>query len=573
MQLRQSNIEKLSRDAFDVLIVGGGINGAVSAAALSGRGVKTALIDMGDFAGCTSMSSSNLAWGGIKYMETRDFALVRKLCKSRNHLMRNYPSTVQEIRFLATVTRGFRFHPFVLWLGTWLYWLIGDAHTQLPRLLSPAQIDREEAVIDIADCVGGFEYSDAYLHDNDARFTFGFVRSALTSGCIAANYVESLGGTREKDLWRIDARDVIDGSLLTIRAKVLINAAGPFVDRHNALTGQTTVHHHAFSKGIHLLVERLTPNRRVLAFFADDGRLFFVIPMGTRTCLGTTDTRVDDPIAHVSDDDVDFVLTNINKRLKLARPLARSDIIAYRCGVRPLAVRADRGDCRDFLQLSRKHAIEVNAARAHVSIFGGKLTDCLNVGNEVCAAAEDLGVAIPYPSYKWYGEPSADMQVEFMHRARLMNLDGYTSPAAPEPLSARLWRRYGLAAIRMLEDIREDPRQAEGLIEGTEYIRVELHHAARREMVTKLDDFLRRRSKIAQVLRKEEILRSDGLLEACAILFGAQARAKLDEYAREPEELDFPTSRTPEHDYVDRLSAESHADNRAHSESLDWRTT
>ncbi|MDQ2694435.1 MAG: FAD-dependent oxidoreductase, partial [Pseudomonadota bacterium] len=108
MQLRKSNIEKLGGTTYDVLIVGGGINGAVSAAALAGKGVKTALIDRGDFAGFTSMNSSNLAWGGIKYMETYDFALVRKLCMSRNHLIRHYPSTVQEIRFLATIEKGFR---------------------------------------------------------------------------------------------------------------------------------------------------------------------------------------------------------------------------------------------------------------------------------------------------------------------------------------------------------------------------------------------------------------------------------------------------------------------------------
>ena len=99
MQLRKNNLAKLRQHHFDVLIVGGGINGAVSAAALAGKGAQVALIDRGDFAGLTSMNSSNLAWGGIKYMESADFTLVRKLCMSRNHLMRSYPSTVQEIRF------------------------------------------------------------------------------------------------------------------------------------------------------------------------------------------------------------------------------------------------------------------------------------------------------------------------------------------------------------------------------------------------------------------------------------------------------------------------------------------
>lgn len=530
MQLRASNLERLRQRSFDVAIVGGGINGAVSAAALSGKGAKTALIDRGDFAGLTSMNSSNLAWGGIKYMESGDFALVRKLCRSRNHLMRSYPSTVQEIRFFTTLARGFRFPPWFLLAGAWVYWLIGDGRTRTPRFLSRATIAREEPVVETAGSVGGFEYSDAYLHDNDARFVFNFVRRALDHGCIAANYVASSGARRGPEGWTLQARDTISGEPFEIRARVLVNAAGPYVDAHNGLTGQATTHRHALSKGIHLIVDRVTPNRRVLAFFADDGRLFFVIPMGRRTCIGTTDTKVDRPEVEVTADDVRFVLDNINKRLKLPQPIDERDIIATRCGVRPLAVAAQGGGGRDFLQLSRKHAIDANRAEAHLSIFGGKLTDCLNVGDEVCDEVRAMGVALPYPRHRWYGEPADAVRDEFFHQARLVDLDGYTSPQSTEPLSTRLWRRYATEAFVLLENIREDPRQAEILIEGTEYIRCELEQAARREMVTKLEDFLRRRSKIALVVRPEEIRRSPGLLEACRILFGDEAQAKLDEY-------------------------------------------
>ena len=316
MPLRQANVERLSRDIFDVLVVGGGINGAVTAAALSGKGAKVALIDRGDFAGFTSQESSNLAWGGIKYLETFDFALVRELCLSRNHLIRSFPSIVQEIRFFTTVPQGFRHSRLKLYAGTWLYWLFGNCFTRTPRLLSKDQMRREEPIVAVDKGVGGFEYSDAYLHDNDSRFVFGFVRSAMLNGCAAANYVESLGGTRSPEgLWVAKARNVVDGSSFEIRAKVLVNAAGPFADEHNRLTGQKTDHHHVFSKGIHLIVERLTPHKRVLAFFASDGRLFFVIPMGARTCIGTTDALVDSPFTEVTDDDREFVLDNINQHL------------------------------------------------------------------------------------------------------------------------------------------------------------------------------------------------------------------------------------------------------------------
>ncbi|WP_111414666.1 glycerol-3-phosphate dehydrogenase/oxidase [Billgrantia lactosivorans] len=530
MELRSSNIEKLGGEVFDVLIVGGGINGAASAAALAGKGVRVALIDRGDFAGSTSMHSSNLVWGGIKYMESRDFALVRKLCMSRNHLIRSYPATVQEIRFLTTITRGFRYHPRYLWAGAWLYWLIGNGFTRIPRFLSPRAIRQSEPIVDVRDAVGGFEYSDAYLHDNDARFVFNFVRGALNYGAVAVNYVESLGAQRQGGLWITRARDVIGGGEREIRARVLINAAGPWVDEHNALTGQATSHRHLYSKGIHLIVPRLTDNRRVLAFFADDGRLFFVIPMGPRTCIGTTDTRVERPDVVASEDDIRFVLDNINKRLELDRPLGKEDIISIRCGVRPLAIRAEGGGERDFLQLSRKHAIDVNPQDAHLSIFGGKLTDCLNVGEEIVAEVGRMGVGVPYPKYRWYGEPPDQVRRQFLHQASLMRLDDLTAGDASEPLSSRLWRRYGTHALEMLEEIREDPRQAEVLIEGTEYLRCELHYAKRREMIARLEDFLRRRSKIALVVHEEAMRQSPGLREACAILFGDAAEARLEEY-------------------------------------------
>ena len=540
MKLRNRNIEKLPNETFDALIIGGGINGAATAAALAGKGAKVALIDRGDFAGSTSMHSSNLVWGGIKYMESKDFALVRKLCKSRNHLIKSYPSTVQEIRFLTTISKGFRHSPRYLWAGTWLYWLMGNGFTKLPRLLSPNKIKQEEPIIDIEGAVGGFEYSDAYLHDNDARFVFNFVRQALNYGAIAANYVESLGAERQDGLWVTKARNVMDGNTFDIRAKVLINAAGPWVDQHNELTGQKTTHHHLYSKGIHLIVPQLTDSQRVLAFFADDGRLFFVIPMGNRTCIGTTDTHMEHPEVEVTADDIAFVLENINKRLTLAKPLSQDDIISTRCGVRPLAIKDDQGNDRDFLQLSRKHVVDTNAESAHISIFGGKLTDCLNVGDEIAEEISQLGVTLTDPKFHWYGEPPNPVKQQFMDQAKRMNLDAMTAQTSSELLSTRLWRRYADQAIQMLEKIRQDPAQGEILIEGTEYIRCELEHARDHEMITQLEDFLRRRAKVSLVVPHEQLRHSNGLKEACRVLFGDDADERFNSYFEQHRDTSLP---------------------------------
>lgn len=529
--LRNTNLRKLRERTFDVLVVGGGINGAVSAAALAGQGASVALIDRGDFAGFTSMHSSNLAWGGIKYMETFEFGLVRKLCMSRNHLMRHFPSTVQEIRFFTTHAVGFRHSRLKLFLGTILYWIIGNLFTRFPRILSRGDIAADEPIVRIEGSDGGFEYSDAYLHDNDARFVWNFVRSAVNYGAVAANYVEASSSTWNGSSWEVVARDADGGGEpFLIRAKTLVNACGPFADAVNASSRVETKHRHVFSKGIHLIVPRLTPEKRVLTFFADDGRLFFVIPMGPRSCIGTTDTKVESPLTEVTHEDRRFVLENINKRLNLAKPLTEDDIIAERCGVRPLVVSGGGGENKDWMQLSRKHAVDVNAAQKHVTVFGGKLTDCLNVGDEVAAEIASFGIALPFRGRRWYGEPGAEVREEFEHQARLLGLDAMTSKASSEPLSQRLWRRYGAESFSILDAIRCDPRMAEVLIEGAEYIRGEIELARRYEMITKLDDFLRRRSKIALVVRANALAQAPGLREACRILFGEQADARWREH-------------------------------------------
>ena len=533
MTLRTAMIDKIRGGSFDTLIIGGGINGAVSAAVLAGRGADVALVDRGDFGGFTSQMSSNLVWGGFKYLEGNELMLVRKLCVSRNRLVRTYPDNVKLIGFLATLDRTSPHPRWLAALGSISYWIIGGFKTQRPRLLGPERIERMEPVIDTSEARGGIEYYDAYLSDNDSRFVFSFVRSALEAGASAANYVEVLHAEFLDGRWVVTLRDVESGGEpFTCSCRVLINAAGPFVDGLNNDLGVRTSHRVVYSKGIHLVVPQLTPSHRVLAFFDDSERLFYVIPMGRRSVIGTTDTRVDSPFTAVTRDDREFLLGQINSRLNLSEPLTPSDVIADRSGVRPLVVEGDGAVDRkvDWTTLSRKHEIEADRARNVVSIFGGKLTDCLNVGEEVALAVEGLGISLEPDTGNWYGEPAPATRQEFYRQARLMHLDDLRSTEELETLSDRLWRRYGRRAFAMLDEIRRDPAMGEDIIESADYVTVELHLAAETEMVTKLEDFLRRRSKIAQVIRHEDVLGSPGLHDALGVLFGDRADQKLDEY-------------------------------------------
>jgi len=391
---------------------------------------------------------------------------------------------------------------------------MGNCFTRPPQFFSKKRLKSEEPIINLSKSDGGFEYSDAYFYDNDSRFVFNFIRSAINYGCATANYVESTQAKRDKDgLWITTAKDLTNEKEIIIRSQIVINACGPHVDQFNALIKQDTKYRHVLSKGTHLIVNRITPNKRILAFFALDGRLFFVIPLGNRTCIGTTDNRVDQIETKVTPEDRAFILKNINQMLTLNPPLTENDIIAERCGVRPLVVNENNNEntqligessYNDFLTLSRKHEVEIDQSSAVISIFGGKLTDCLNVGEEICEAVEtDLGLTLPKRNKVWYGEDPDEIKQKFMDQAEAMELDLMTDEESSEMLSTRLWRRYGGQAIHLLEVIRENPKMAEVLIKGTEYIRAEIQLAAKSEMVTKLDDFLRRRSKIALVEKKK----------------------------------------------------------------------
>jgi glycerol-3-phosphate dehydrogenase len=460
------------------------------------------------------------------------------LCRSRNRLMKAYPDNIKEIGFLAALDRSAPYRPWFAALGAVGYWMIGLFGTKPPKLFDAEQIKAEEPAIDTRSVRGGIQYQDAYLIDNDSRFVFSFVRSAIEAGAAVANYVELVSAERvstpQGDRWVARLRDVDSGEEFTTAARTIVNAAGPFVDVLNRSWGNRTDHRIVYSKGIHLVVPRLTTTRhdRVLAFFDDTQRLFYVIPMGRRSVIGTTDTRIDTPFTAVDDDDRTFLLDQINARLDLTTPLTVADVIAVRSGVRPLVVRSDGGDQTDtdWTSLSRKHEIECDDDLGVVTIFGGKLTDCLNVGEEVAEEIEHLGIPLEDDLENWFGEPAEVTRAEFYRQAKLMKLDRLRTKPDTEPLTDRLWRRYGRRAFDLLEAIRADPSMGQDVMGSADYLRAELHTAAEHEMVVTLDDFMRRRSKIDLVVHDDDIHDGPGLREVAEILFGGDAERRLADY-------------------------------------------
>jgi glycerol-3-phosphate dehydrogenase len=496
----------LANRTYDAVVIGAGINGAVSAAALSSRGLNVLIIDQGDFASMTSQQSSNLVWGGIKYLQSYEFWLVFKLCLARARLMREYPNRIRKIGFLAALGPDAPFGPLLARFGTLAYWAIGLFTTPAPRTFSLRATLNLEPKFAPKDLRGAVRYFDGMLPDNDSRFVWDFVSKAKSFGAQVGNYVRLDSATRTDGVWSLQVTDQLTGASQTLKSRSVVNAAGPLVQKVLESAKATSKTGLVFSKGIHLVVPKLTEDDRVLAFWDEQKRLFYVIPMGDRSVIGTTDTRVTDPFARVTDEDREFVLRQINRSMNLETPLTKDSIIAERCGVRSLVVDQNQsGELDDWHKLSRKHVIEVDAQKKILSIFGGKLTDCLNVGDEVVAHFKKMGFQVGKPK-KWFGEDVGEMPKSFLEQVEGL----CANRESASRVAMGIWRRHGSEAQSIVDSTSQF---LEEIFEGTGITYAELSHVIHAEMVFKADDVLRRRLPLAMLRSERELASNDKLQE------------------------------------------------------------
>jgi glycerol-3-phosphate dehydrogenase len=500
---RLENIQEISSTHFDALIIGGGINGAVSALALRTHGVNVALFEKNDFASGVSQESSNLVWGGFKYLESYELKLVMELCHSRNRLARAYPSRLVEKRFLAALDSTSPFAPWFATVGANAYWGIGQFATKRPRYRSPRTIKRLEPSIQSDNLVGGIEYSDHLIVDNDSRFVIQMIVDAADRGASVGNYMTVLEADYLKKKWHLKVRDQILDKEFETTSDVLVNTAGPEVSRICNMTETKTESNLVFSKGVHLIVPRVTDSGRILAFFDGTQRLFYVIPMGECSVIGTTDERVKEHEVSVNSDDVDFLLGEANTKLSLSKPLTPEDVIAERVGVRPLVIPKGGVDQdKDWTELSRRHEVETNRRYRMISVLGGKLSDCLNVGEEVVNSLEDLGYKTSKPSTRWYGEPSKAEKSIFVHAAK-------TNGIAVDVIG-ELWRRHGSRSFEIIDIISQDYKMGENLSEKINYSPAEISVMKKNEFIYYLDDLLRRRTLIGQTVSQSLLEKDPG---------------------------------------------------------------
>jgi len=486
---RSAGLRALAETEFDVLVVGGGVVGAGVALDAASRGLSVALVEARDWAAGTSSRSSKLIHGGLRYLEQRDFALVREALKERGLLLnRLAPHLVRPVPFLYPLTHRVWERAYV-GAGVLLYDSMGGAralpmHRHLSRrgALDLAPALRPDAL------TGAVRYYDAQV--DDARLTMMIARTAAQHGATVLTRVEATEVLRDGcRLTGVRVHDLLSGGEQVVHARRVISAAGVWTDEVRGLDHAKAPFHVRMSKGVHLLVPRDRLRLDVGLITRTEKSVLFVIPWDRHWIIGTTDTPWDhDPARPAATRaDVDYLLAHVNSVLR--EPLTADDVVGVYAGLRPLL----DGSGDDTTKLSREHAVAEPAPGFFV-VAGGKFTTYrIMAADVVSAAAKGLGRAVapsltkhlPIHGAVGYRELQAD-------RERLAARVGL-----PVATVERLLGRYGSAVTDLFAMIDREPGLAEPLTGAGEYLAVEIVYAVTHEGALDLEDVLSRRTRVA----------------------------------------------------------------------------
>lgn len=499
------------QDEFDLLICGGGIYGAWTAYDAALRGLKVAMVEQGDWASATSSSSSKLVHGGLRYLETYDFKLVRKALKERALLLRIAPHRVWPLRFGVPVYADSRNGMLKLKAGLTLY----DTLAGLPgepmrhHHFGKQGFSGRFPFLRDAGLKGGFTYGDAQT--DDARLVLELVAGALELGAVCVNYAQLLAwDMQESSVCGAQVRDAVSGTTLQVRAKQCVNAAGRWLAR--SAEGRAWCR---LSKGVHLVLPALPSAEAVLLTAQCDGRVFFIVPWYGRTLLGTTDTDYDGDIDNLNVDsaDVDYLLEAANGWL--GRAWIRADVIASYAGVRVMK----QSDVDRPSDVSRDWELKASADGL-LHVVGGKLTsareDASDIVDRVC---ERLGRETDCPTLAgglpW--KPQQDFVAwsgSMMQRAQTLGIDAEST--------TWLLRRHGERVTQVFRIVEGTPQLGARILSDLPFIHADLVFCAGEEMVVHLSDLLRRRMPLL-ILAKLDVNELRRLAEFVAPLLGWDA--------------------------------------------------
>lgn len=514
---REAALERLAEEAFDVLVIGGGISGVAVARDAARRGLKTGLIEGADFAQGTSSRSSRLVHGGLRYLEHFEFDLVFEASQERRTLLRIAPHLVRPLEFLFPIFDDGRVGKLKLDAGLWLYDALAlFRNIERHQMLDVDEVLETEPRLRRDGLLGGARYYDAQV--DDTRLVVTTTIAADEAGAAVANRLEAMAiDTSDWPGHRVRARDTESGREIEIDALAVVNATGPWTERTLARAGVTRGARLVPSRGTHIHVprERIGHDHAFIFEAPSDQRVMFVLPWREDlTLIGTTDDFHEGPPESVAAtrEDVSYLLEATNHLFPEAR-LTREDVLSAWAGLRPLLAPppgpdADGAD-PDVGAVSREFEVRENP-RGMFTLMGGKLTSHRAMAEDtvdlVSRFLEEANVPVegksdtsrvPLPGgsfesldalYRQIGELAATLGV---------------SAAGAE----RLTRAYGTRAEAVLEVVRDRPQLAAPILEGRPHILAEAVYAVREEYALTVADVLYRRTRIGLETR-------DGVAEA-----------------------------------------------------------
>ena len=474
--------------AYDLLVIGGGINGAGIARDAAGRGLKVLLCERDDLAQHTSSASTKLIHGGLRYLEQYEFRLVREALAERERLMRLAPHIIWPLRFVLPHDRGLR-PAWLLRLGLFLY-----DHLSPLRALpgsSGIRLGGEGLGAPLQPrLTRGFAYSDCWVEDSRLVVLNALDASERGADIRTRTAVES--ARREGDGWTAALRDAETGRRESVRAKILVNAAGPWVgELLGRRLGLDTKARVRLIKGSHIVVRRLYEGEQAYILQQPDRRIVFAIPYEREfTLIGTTDVPHEDapgPVT-ISADETRYLCDGINR--SFAKRIAPDDVVWSYSGVRPLFDDA----AANASTVTRDYVLDLDEAggAAVLSVFGGKITTYRRLAEHVL---ERLAPSFPGLGPAWTGAaplpggdvPGADFE-DFLRDLTVRR------PFLPAPLARRLARAYGTRTDRLLGDAASLDDLGERY--DGDLTQREVEYLVSQEWARTPDDILWRRSKL-----------------------------------------------------------------------------
>lgn len=491
---RPASLAALTAETWDLLVIGGGVTGAGIAHDAATRGMRVALVDAGDLAGGTSSRSSRLVHGGLRYLETYHFPLVWESSAERARLLRLAPHLVRPLPFLFPVYRGGPVGRLKLRAGMWLYDLLaGFRNIRRHRMLSAEEVAREEPALRRDGLRGAALYYDASV--DDSRLALAAARAAHQAGAVVVTYAEVTGFLREGGaLTGVRLSDRVGSGDLEVRARVVLNATGPWSDLLRRVADPAAQPRMRTTKGAHIMLPRArVGNRNAVTLRSPvDNRVMFVLPWGDFTYVGTTDTdyRGDPRDVQADAADVRYLLDSANAVFPDAR-LTAADVLSTWAGLRPLL--APRGEVGESAT-PREHEIWWDAGGL-LNIAGGKLTTYRVMAREAvdevvrgAPARRHFGPSLtgsaPLP-----GAPAGAWDA-FVAGVREAAAGTGVDPAD----AASLAERHGTDAAAILQLVESDPGLGGRLLPALPYLWAEVVFAVRCELAVTLEDVMARRT-------------------------------------------------------------------------------